>query len=52
MAKKRKAVIKKSCEDHNCDCSNAMIRIDAMAFIMFIVTVWSAVGNWLLKVPW
>lgn len=50
--KEKKVVSKNSCETNNCDCRGGMIRIGAMAFILFIVTVWPAVGNWLVGVPW
>lgn len=34
------------------DCNWACVKLAAMAFILFLVTVWPAVGNWLLGVPW
>ena len=49
---KKKVVSKESCNANSCDCRGLMIRIGAMAFIMFIVTVWATLGNWLLGVPW
>lgn len=49
---KKKVISKESCKTDPCNCNGLMVRIGAMAFILFIVTVWSAVGNWLLKVPW
>ncbi len=55
MAKRKvqKKASEKSCETHGCHCRNGMIRIGAMAFILFLVTVWPAVGNWLIRaVPW
>lgn len=56
MAKRKvakKTNVKDSCEvNDKCDCSKFMIRIGAMAFILFLVTVWPAVGNWLVGVPW
>lgn len=56
MAKRKvakKADVKDSCEmNGNCSCRSGMIRIGAMAFILFLVTVWPAVGNWLVGVPW
>ena len=56
MAKKKvmkKVVNKKdSCETNGCNCSWGMVKISAMAFILFLVTVWPAVGNWLVGVPW
>lgn len=55
MAKRKqekKSFNNESCNTNSCDCKGAMIRIGAMAFIMFIVTVWNSVGNWLLGIPW
>jgi len=56
MAKKRvakKVASKDSCEiNGNCNCSSVMIRISAMAFILFLVTVWAGLGRALLNVPW
>jgi hypothetical protein len=54
MAKKRseKKVDGEHCEYGPCNCRGGMIRIGAMAFILFIVTVWNTVGRALLSVPW
>jgi hypothetical protein len=42
-----------SCEcNGNCFCRGASIRIGAMAFIMFLITVWAGLGRALLSVPW
>lgn len=42
----------KSCDMSNSNCSVAMVKLASMAFILFLVTVWSAVGNALLSVHW
>jgi hypothetical protein len=56
MAKRKvakRAVKEDSCEMHgNCHCRNVMIRIGAMAFILFLVTAWAGLGRALLSVPW
>lgn len=56
MAKRRKMMAKdmdgKSCDEDYCGCKGCSMGLSAMAFIMFLVTVWPAVGNWLLGVPW
>jgi hypothetical protein len=42
-----------SCEmNGHCHCGGCAMKISAMAFILFLVTVWPAVGNWLIGVPW
>ena len=38
--------------DEKCRCDIALIKLASMAFILFLVTVWPAVGNWLVGVPW
>jgi hypothetical protein len=55
MAKKRvekKMKEGEHCEHSGCFCRGAMIRIGAMAFILFLVTVWAGLGTALLSVPW
>ena len=57
MAKRRvakKMVEEDSCNmNGNCSCNWCVMKISAMAFILFLVTVWRyPVGNWLLGVPW
>jgi hypothetical protein len=57
MAKRRvaKKVANKndSCEMHgHCHCRSGMIRIGAMAFILFLVTAWPWLARGLLSVPW
>ena len=38
--------------DGKCRCDMALVKLSSMAFILFLVTVWPAVGNWLVGVPW
>lgn len=56
MVKKKtdKETVKKSSGKVNkdCTCKYFFIKLSAMAFILFLVTVWPAVGNWLVGVPW
>ena len=42
----------KSCSINGCCCNLAMVKLASMAFILFLVTVWPAVGNGLLRVHW
>ena len=39
-------------KNDNCTCRWFSMKVAAMAFILFLVTVWPAVGNWLVGVPW
>jgi hypothetical protein len=50
----KKAPEKEVCESNNdCTCRWGMLKISVIAFTLFIVTVWPAVGNWLVnRVPW
>jgi len=59
MARKRRRAMKKdvNAEENydrhgKCNCKYFLVKITAMAFILFLVTVWPVVGNWLLGVPW
>jgi hypothetical protein len=55
MAKKRsekKMKEEEHCESGRCYCRGGMIRIGAMSFILFLVTVWTGLGRALLSVPW
>ena len=38
--------------DMNCTCGWFSLKVAVIAFTLFIVTVWPAVGNWLVGVPW
>jgi hypothetical protein len=50
--KERKVADKESCEYSGCHCKWGMLKLASMAFILFLVTVWPAVGRWLIGVPW
>lgn len=55
MAKKRSEKKMKEgehCESNGCFCRGAVIRIGAMGFILFLITVWAGLGKALLSVPW
>lgn len=62
MAKRKKSVKKSSmkkdmmmdnsCGMCVCKCKIGWMKLSAMAFILFIITVWPTVGNWLVGVHW
>ena len=55
MAKRKqvKKIVKgDSCDIDKCNCREVMIRLGAMALILFLITVWSGLGKALLSVPW
>jgi hypothetical protein len=44
---------KESCDmNGHCTCKWFSLKVAVIAFTLFIVTVWPAVGNWLVGVPW
>lgn len=49
--REKKSIQKETC-NMNKDCTGILIRLGAMAMIMFLVIVWANLGNALLSVPW
>ena len=44
---------KETCDmNGKCHCNLGCLKLSSMAFILFLVTVWPKVGNWLTGVHW
>lgn len=40
------------CTSDRCHCNMGCLKLSSMAFILFLVTVWPKVGDWLVGVHW